>query len=224
MSTLSRLHQLPVKSLVLLIALLALLVATPHASATGGTGISMQVFYLAVFCVAGYLLFHIRSWVIVYLGIALFFLIFGLLSDALPGNRFILAGSALASAALKTVLFVAVIRFSLYQPGASRADRIVAGICGYLLLGLFWVDLYELAMILHAADAFRTPGGMGVLADRAEAIYFSFITLTTLGYGDIIPIHPWVRILAILEAICGTLYLAVLISSLVSRQEKQETP
>ena len=222
-SALPRLHRLPVKSLVLLTALLAVLVVTPHSSASGGVGLGVRIFYLAVFCVAGYLLFHARYWIILYLCIAFFFLVFSLLAEALPGRNTIDAISSITGAALKAVLFAAVIRFSLYQPGAPRADRIAAGICGYLLLGLFWVDLYEIAA-LALTDAFQTAAGIGPLAGTGETVYFSFVTLTTLGYGDIFPVNPSIRILTILEAICGTLYLAVLISSLVSRQEKQETP
>ena len=48
-------------------------------------------------------------------------------------------------------------------------------------------------------------------------LYYSFVTLTTLGYGDITPVHPVARMLSYLEAVIGQLYLAVLVASLVGR-------
>ena len=54
-------------------------------------------------------------------------------------------------------------------------------------------------------------------ADGARAfLYFSFVTLTTVGYGDILPVHPAARSLAMLEAVTGPLYLAILVARLVS--------
>ncbi len=48
-----------------------------------------------------------------------------------------------------------------------------------------------------------------------EFIYYSFVTITTLGYGDIYPLIPFARSLAYLEAVCGQLYIALLVASLV---------
>ena len=70
-------------------------------------------------------------------------------------------------------------------------------------------------MFVMAPDAFDTPG---VDEDYASVhfLYYSFVTLTTLGYGDIRPISPTARILSVTEAITGVLYTAILIARLVS--------
>ena len=84
----------------------------------------------------------------------------------------------------------------------------------YLLLGLLWATLYL------AIDAF-SPGSIQVgshPADRqTELLYFSLITLSTIGYGDIVPLSGEARILAALEGVTGVLYIAITVALLVSR-------
>jgi voltage-gated potassium channel Kch len=79
----------------------------------------------------------------------------------------------------------------------------------YLLLGLLWATLYL------AIDAF-SPGS--IPADRqTELLYFSLVTLATIGYGDIVPLSGEARILAALEGVTGVLYIAITVALLVSR-------
>ena len=84
----------------------------------------------------------------------------------------------------------------------------------YLLLGLLWATLYL------AIDAF-SPGSIQVgshPADRqTELLYFSLITLSTIGYGDIVPLSGEARIVAALEGVTGVLYIAITVALLVSR-------
>ncbi len=84
----------------------------------------------------------------------------------------------------------------------------------YLLLGLVWATLYL------AIDAF-SPGSIQVgshPADRqTELLYFSLVTLSTIGYGDIVPLSGEARILAALEGVTGVLYIAITVALLVSR-------
>ena len=102
--------------------------------------------------------------------------------------------------------------------GARVVDRehLYAGLSAYVLAGIFFGVFY---WVLE-----RTwPGSLAVLGVEAQrtfalpvAMYYSFVTLTTLGYGDIVPRSEVTRGLAILEAIAGQLYLAVMIARLVS--------
>ena len=84
----------------------------------------------------------------------------------------------------------------------------------YLLLGLLWATLYL------AIDAF-SPGSIQIgkhPADRqAELLYFSLVTLSTIGYGDIVPLSGEARILAALEGVTGVLYIAITVALLVGR-------
>jgi len=82
-----------------------------------------------------------------------------------------------------------------------------------LLLGLIWASAYELLHLIHP-DAFS--GAVGNAPGALTWIYYSFVTLTTMGYGDITPVHPIARSLAISEALAGQLYIAVTLARLMA--------
>ncbi|MEO5917282.1 MAG: ion channel [Luteolibacter sp.] len=98
---------------------------------------------------------------------------------------------------------------------APRVDGNVlcAGVSGFLLLGLLWVPAYMLVARVNPA-AFTLPAG--TVMNGFGAFYFSFITLCTVGYGDVAPVSNFARMLAVLEAVTGLFYMAVLVSRLVS--------
>jgi len=95
------------------------------------------------------------------------------------------------------------------------ANRLVGAICVFLLLGIIWAFGYAL-LELAVPDSFKGfDPGHGPGADSAW-LYFSFVTLTTLGYGDITPVTAVARTLAYLQAVAGQFYIAVLVAGLVS--------
>ena len=108
------------------------------------------------------------------------------------------------------------LRFILRAPRVD-SEVICAGMAIYLLLGLLWMFLY-LLVARTAPDAFTFTTGPATdqSLHGANAFYFSLITLSTVGYGDIVPVSHVARMLAAMEAITGTLYVAVLISRLVA--------
>ena len=90
----------------------------------------------------------------------------------------------------------------------------MGGVILYLSIGLIFANGYRASLLcLH-------PSFSGVSADPRSAIsamlYFSLTTLTTTGYGDILPVHPFVRAMANLEAVIGQLYPATLLARLVT--------
>ena len=110
---------------------------------------------------------------------------------------------------------------------ARRIDSevICAGLANYLMFGLFWaVGYILLARLTPDAFAYSTGPDSSHSMKGYTALYFSFITLTTVGYGDIAPVSGVARMLTILEAITGTMYLAVLISRLVSLYSSSPPP
>jgi voltage-gated potassium channel len=111
-----------------------------------------------------------------------------------------------------------VARLLVFIVRAPRVDANVlcAGVSGFLMLGLLWAVVY-LTVAQLKPGAFTVPNGPGTSGtlDSFGAFYFSFITLCTVGYGDIVPVSKVARMLALLEAITGLFYMAVLISRLV---------
>ncbi|MEI6153025.1 MAG: potassium channel family protein, partial [Deltaproteobacteria bacterium] len=118
------------------------------------------------------------------------------------------------SASITTIILFSIMILSrVLKNGPITVHRILGAIVVYLLFGLAWANAYGLIEYL-SPGAFKgalTPSG-----GFSSFTYFSFITLATLGYGDITPVHPVARSLAAAEAILGQLYLAILIARLVS--------
>jgi voltage-gated potassium channel len=108
-----------------------------------------------------------------------------------------------------------ILRFIL-QTTHVDTEILSAGIVVYLMLGILWAQAYTLLAQL-TPDTFHFP--LGEHSERHmggfNAFYFSFSTLTTVGFGDITPMSKIARTLAVVEAVTGTLYLAILISRLV---------
>jgi len=118
------------------------------------------------------------------------------------------------TAALVLVAFVVVnlLRFVWRAPSVN-IEVLCASISAYLMLGLMWTMAYWLVDQL-------TPGAFAFNAGQRSmngfnGFYFSFITLSTVGYGDITPVSRIARWLAAMEAMTGLLYVAILISRLV---------
>jgi hypothetical protein len=101
--------------------------------------------------------------------------------------------------------------------GRVTADKIFAAICVYLLIGYAWAFAYSLAdEIQPGSFAGPTePARSDYVARGMQMRYFSFMTLTTVGYGDVVPRSSAARTMAALEAVMGQLYLTVLVARLV---------
>lgn len=204
------------KSLVLLGALLLVILSMPiGATSEHAIGVVARMFYVVVFCIGGYLLSSNRRWVILFLCIAVPSLVVGTVNSAMPEIGGLFMARELLLLGLQVLLIWAVIRYSLFCQMAANLDRIIAGICGYLIIGLMWENLYGMVEHLRPGSFLFSDGG-AVVNDGGSFLYFSLVTLSTLGYGDITPTAALPRTLAALEAVMGTLYLAVFVASLVS--------
>ena len=121
---------------------------------------------------------------------------------------------------LSIVSFVAmlvVVLWQVYREGPVTSHRIRGAIAAYLLLAIIFSYCYTL-IAYFVPGAFQLPAWVSPAGpERAEAfLYFSMISLTTAGFGDITPIHPIARSLVTLETLIGQLYPAILIARLVS--------
>jgi hypothetical protein len=136
--------------------------------------------------------------------------------DLVPAQFFLIS-------ALVFVVFVVarLIGFVLRAPRVN-SEVLCAGLSTYLLLGLLWSFAYLLvAQLDPQAFALTVSAAPHESLEGARAIYFSLITLSTVGYGDIVPISNEARMLAALEAMIGTLFVAVFIARLVALYSNQ---
>ena len=133
------------------------------------------------------------------------------------------AGMSLAAPILFMILLLVI--FALLVRWMSRApfidaEVIFAAICGYVLLGILWTGFYAISakmrLLIDPSDlrgGFSSPG-TAQLAIR-DLLYFSYTTLTTTGFGDIVPRGPEVRMLAVVEAMVGVFYNTIVIARFV---------
>ena len=117
--------------------------------------------------------------------------------------------SSLVTEALLAVMVLT----RVFQRGRINRQRIEGAVAAYLLIGVIWANAYEL-VALSVPGAFAGTRAAG--ATLQDFLFFSFVTLTTVGYGDITPVVPVARSLANVEALIGQLYPAILLARLVS--------
>jgi len=120
------------------------------------------------------------------------------------------------------VVAVSVLQQVLQAEKVSR-EVVEGAVCVYILLGVAWACLFSLIETLHPGafqlPSLRTSSVLPVVVEaRQRFVYYSFVTLTTVGYGDIIPVAALAQRLAVLEAMFGQLYLSILVARLVGLQ------
>lgn len=205
--------QEPGLSALLLLELLAIFVALPL-SELGM--LSLRVFNVAVslivvagcavvsrhrFALAAILVSIVASWVAIYL------------REALPSVATVYAN--LVADLVFLIVLTSIVGHAVFAPGRVTIHRVQGAIVIYLHLALIFSILY-LIIVLLTPDAFKPPMKALERSGFAQSIYFSFVTLTSIGYGDIVPLHPFARSLANLEGIIGQLFPATLIARLVT--------
>jgi ion channel len=131
--------------------------------------------------------------------------------DLIPPAVFLVAGLILIAFVVGNLLLF------VFRAPSVNTEVLCASISAYLMLGLTWTMAYWLVDQLTPGGAFAFTANTGKESMKGfNAFYFSFITLSTVGYGDITPVSRIARWLAAMEAMTGLLYVAVLISRLVS--------
>lgn len=107
----------------------------------------------------------------------------------------------------------------VFSRGRVTFRQIQGAVAIYLLIGLAFSEMYFVLELLQPGSFALGREGAAVLADvAADFSYFSFVTLTTVGYGDITPVSDGARQLAVLEGLIGQLFPAVLLARLVSME------
>jgi hypothetical protein len=118
---------------------------------------------------------------------------------------------------LSLTLLGALMGTKVFGAGTVTRERIGGAVGLYMLVGLVWADAYQIISIVVPGSFVGISAHDGSV-DRSTWVYFSFATLTTVGYGDITPVARAARSLANLEALIGQLYPAIVLARLVSLQ------
>jgi uncharacterized membrane protein SirB2 len=116
------------------------------------------------------------------------------------------------------ILLTWVVMRRAFRDGPVTTSRVRGAVSAYILLAITWSYIYQLIELIVPGSFHLTemPFSLGERYLKINLTYFSFITLTTLGYGDITPLHPTARLFVIMEALLGQLYPATLLARLVS--------
>lgn len=141
-------------------------------------------------------------------------------SHAVSNHLLILTGTAVNG--LYLIYTAGLLLRHVIRSRAPTSNTIFAALCIYLLLGFIWAFVYSFLQDLDPGAfffdqrLFNLPArGKHLFSELYYFIYFSFTTLTTLGFGDIMPASPWSRMLVSMEAVLGQLYLVVMVTYLI---------
>lgn len=119
------------------------------------------------------------------------------------------------STIIAVALIACVLLKQIFRPGRVSHLRIQGAIAVYLLFGVLYAHAYHILTMLHPGSL---NGPVEDLSNMSGWLYYSYVTLTTVGYGDITPVSQVARTLSVGEALTGQLYLAVLIARLVAME------
>ncbi len=214
------------KLLMLLFSLLFLLVVVPMLSGTGFSsvlwriGITMVIFLAAIAttrrkmliisCLVAFTVATPANWVTLAIERQSVFLVACFIESAF-------------FAWMAVLILVAVTRKHL-----ATVNSIYGAICSYLLFGLAWSMLY--LGVARGPNNVLTISGISTelleqsdVAAFSQLIYFSFVTMSTLGYGDLLPVTPAVRTMAWIQSVAGQFYIAVIVAWLVSEIPRRKT-
>jgi hypothetical protein len=119
--------------------------------------------------------------------------------------------------------FISAALFSYLGLGGSvTSGRLYGLVSLYILLGVFYYAIFNLLETVHRHSFMETASSASNEVTRHSLLYLSLITLTTLGYGDIVPVTPAARMFAAFEAMTGVLYIAITVARLVSAYQKED--
>ena len=203
----------------MLVSLIVLLAALPLGHALTGGGTRFPVLLALVVTAAVFVNIH-QGWAFVVALLIGTASVAGIGYAEYSGSDAVRISSEILG--LSVLGFTTLIMFnSLLQADCVSLDTIVGGICVYLLVGLCFAMVYLVLIEFEPGSILRD--GEAIVRSAADSsahattlLYFSFVTLTTLGYGDVSPRGDMAEMFAVSEAVVGQLYLAIFVARLVA--------
>lgn len=147
------------------------------------------------------------------IGFAVAGVVLSVLAASTSSDTFAISSFAAASGFIVTAVYCTASQ--IVKGNEISANRVVGAVSLYLLLGVLWAIAY--AVVEHiVAGSFAGLSETLAQGWSSDWLYFSFVTMTTLGYGDVAPISATARTLAYMQAVFGQFYIAILVAGLVS--------
>lgn len=203
------------KFLIILIAVLFVIVASPFIRKIGGSIglIISSLFAVAVPLASIYAFSGRRRILVVLITLGVQIVLFSVLRAFFSRNYLI--ALHLAPAILLYIIVIILILKQILTTNEVTAGLIYGAISTFLLVGILWAALYILVELF-------VPGSFSGATTETDLVYFSLITLTTVGFGDISPVSILARRLAVLEAAAGCVYIGVIIALIVGKYIAQQ--
>jgi len=208
-------HENPQRHLLLLIFLLLIFIVSPFVSPYYYGPIILNTIAAAVLLSATYAVSRRRNFLIFGLLVSVFSIVMTFWLAAAPGFWLVIISHG--TLAVLIIFFAAAILSYVLGGGKVTWDKIYGAICAYLLIGYAWTFAYSVIEEVQPGSfiSLSSPTPGDVVGRVMQLRYFSFVTLATVGYGDIVPHTAAARTMALLEAILGQFYLVALVGRLV---------
>ena len=193
----------------IILAIILVMLVNPFIRHTGKIGYFIATLLVAMIPLASYYaLTEDRKRAITILLIAAPFVILDGINMFFT-NRYLMVVAYSFGTILYFYIVVLLVR-NLLSQRVITANLIYCAISIYLLIGIMWAGLY---VVLEGIS----PGSFSGISETTDLLYFSFVTLTTVGFGDVAPLSILAKRLAIFEAAMGGIYMAIIIAMIVGR-------
>ena len=199
-------------TVMLLLLLLFIFVFVPILSIGKGGQIFIKIIYSILLLTGILSVAKHKTYVVAASMLAVIGLFLNWLAQVKPLSQVLIANDF--SVILFSLFFAILVLIKTFQPGDITFHRIEGSIVVYLFMGLVFAFTFHAIYLIEGSSSFNN------IRDRdiKEFLYFSFTSLTTMGYGDITPVNSLARSFANLEGLVGQLYPAILIARLVSME------
>jgi hypothetical protein len=199
----------------IILAIILVLLINPFIQQAGKAGHFLAILFVTLIPLSSfYALTEDRRRGIIIIFIAIPFVILDTVNLFLA-NRFLMVVVYSFGTILYFYIIVLLVK-TLLSYRVITADLVYCAISTYLLIGIMWTALYALIEGI-------SPGSFSGISKIEDLLYFSFVTLTTVGYGDITPQTILSKRLAVFEAAMGGIYMAVIIAMIVGRYMSMQT-
>lgn len=212
---------------IFLFSLLAFLTLYPYLHHKFPNQIAVVEFFFAILMISGVSLFNSKRKLLMIMGGLSSFILVGILVLSRVESEMLLFIVISTELLFFIIIFISLLGY-IYDQTTVTLSKLYAAVTCYLVLGIIFAVVYTLISIF-SVDVFQYAGTLKTSSLQvyphpeffSEALYYSFVTLSTLGYGDWVPTLGPVKMIASLEAITGQLYIAILIARLVGIQIAQ---